>query len=221
MLTPEEKSTMESIQWGHKIDLGDGVVTPGYYQHTAAYASSYFGMPDDLSGKTVLDIGCGDGLFSFEAERRGGIVTAIDTSRVQDLCIGKSPDWPRGFQFAKRILGSRVEFREQDLYALDGREQWDVVLFYGVLYHLDRPVEGLARLADATREIALVETAYCENRGEDPVWEFRPGEAGDPTNQWYPSITGLEEALHHVGFRHTECVGRWGAINRATVRAEK
>jgi ubiquinone biosynthesis O-methyltransferase len=34
----------------------------------------------EVSGRTVLDIGCGDGEFAFELARRGAIVTGIDAS---------------------------------------------------------------------------------------------------------------------------------------------
>ena len=37
-----------------------------------------FQLPVDLSGKRVLDIGPWDGYFTFEMERRGASVTAID-----------------------------------------------------------------------------------------------------------------------------------------------
>jgi len=221
MLTMEQKAEMNTIRWSHRIDLGGGVVTPGYFGHTVGLASSYFGLPEDLRGKTVLDIGTADGMFAFEAERRGGAVTAIDTGRPTERCIGKSEDWPRGFQFAKRILGSRVEFREQNLFDLDRSEQWDVVLFYGVLYHLKDPIGGLRHLAEATGETALIETAFSDGVPGRPSWEFRPGEAGDPTNQWYPSIPGLEAALKQVGFRRTERAGIWEELKRVTVRAIK
>ena len=223
MLSPEQTAEMKRIVWAHRIDLGDGVVTPGYYQHTADQASSYFGMPADLTGKTVLDIGCSDGMFSFEAERRGGLVTAMDTGKHRDLCIGKPEDWPRGFQFAKALLGAQLRFWDFDLYDLPDLEahpQWDVVLFYGVLYHLTRPIDGLAALAAVTREQALIETTYSIGNG-GPSWEFRPGHHGDPTNQWYPSMEGLERALHHVGFRRMEVVGHWEHLERMTVRASK
>jgi tRNA (mo5U34)-methyltransferase len=193
-------------------------------------ASSYFGMPEDLSGKTVLDIGCSDGMFSFEAERRGATVTAMDTRGPGTQCIGKPTDWPAGFHFAKRILGSKVEFMEYNLFNLDqlvvqaGPGEWehaefDLTLFYGVLYHLKDPIEGLRQLAAVTKETALIETAGCIGLG--PTWELRPGHHGDPTNLWYPSVAGLEAALKHVGFQEAHVVGAWPELCRFTVKATK
>ena len=58
-----------AIKWWHKIDLGNGMITPGIDE--SAERLRIMRMPDDLSGMTVLDIGAWDGFFSFEAERRG------------------------------------------------------------------------------------------------------------------------------------------------------
>jgi tRNA (mo5U34)-methyltransferase len=215
--------TMNEINWWHRINLGGGVVTPGRAQHTVEHASLYFGMPEDLKGKTVIDIGCSDGMFSFEAERRGGDVLAIDTSRKEDLCTGKAQDWPRGFNFAKRVLGSKVPFLDLDFFEIPRGEQWDVVLFYGVLYHLRRPIEALEKLAQLTKPggVCIIETTYSLSPNGAPVWEYRPGHDGDPTNQWYPSLTGLIAALKHAGFSEAKMVGHWQALERMTVLATR
>jgi hypothetical protein len=52
-----------------QIDLGHGVITPGSDNTLARMAM--IGLPADLCGQSVLDIGAWDGAFSFEAERRG------------------------------------------------------------------------------------------------------------------------------------------------------
>jgi tRNA (mo5U34)-methyltransferase len=214
---------MNDIDWWHRINLGEGVVTPGKAQHTVEHASIYFGMPEDLRGKTVLDIGCSDGMFSFEAERRGGDVLAIDTSKPDDLCFGKAQDWPRGFNFAKRALGSKVAFQDLDFFEIDPGLQWDVVLFYGVLYHLRRPIEALEKLEQITKPggICLIETTYSISPNGAPSWEYRPGHHGDQTNRWYPSLSGLLAALKHHGFREAKMVGHWQALERMTVLATK
>lgn len=57
--------------WWHSIDLGDGVVTPGYKTpEMLARELDAMRLPD-VRGSTVLDIGGWDGFFAFEAERRG------------------------------------------------------------------------------------------------------------------------------------------------------
>ncbi|MBT7362842.1 MAG: hypothetical protein HN813_12755, partial [Rhodospirillaceae bacterium] len=61
--------------WYHRIELTDGVVTPGW----APIDAASYRIPDDLTGKRVLDIGAWDGYWSFEALKRGAEqVIAID-----------------------------------------------------------------------------------------------------------------------------------------------
>ena len=221
-MTPEQISRMNAISWAHRIDLGEGVVTPGYYGHTTEHATLHFGMPESFAGKTVLDIGCSDGMFSFEAERRGADhVVAVDCSAHDTMCIGKSKDWPLGFNLAKEVLGSKVDFVDSDLFNLGHWQASDVVLFYGVLYHLDDPIGGLKKVFSLLNVggYALIETAVSSMNPEASGWMFRPGHDGDPSNKWYPSIQGLTDALIHIGFKRVEIISEWLQCDRLTVCA--
>src|SRR5512145_1989374 len=85
--------------WYHQIELAPGLVTPGTHASAAALAVlDRLGLPADASGRRVLDLGCRDGFFTFEMERRGAEVVAVDYA---------DPD-VTGFSIAARILGSRV-----------------------------------------------------------------------------------------------------------------
>src|SRR5262245_36578224 len=64
--------------WWHSIDLGDGVTTPGFKSpETLAGELDAIGLPTDLTGRSVLDVGGWDGWFAFEAERRGAGRVAV------------------------------------------------------------------------------------------------------------------------------------------------
>ena len=63
--------------WGHSIDLGQGITTPGRVMNNLSTVKK-LQLPDDLSGKRVLDIGAWDGFYSFECEKKGAEVVAID-----------------------------------------------------------------------------------------------------------------------------------------------
>ena len=54
--------------WFQKIELAPGMVTPGW-SDPRTEKLPLFGLPEDLTGLRVLDIGCAEGFFSFEAER--------------------------------------------------------------------------------------------------------------------------------------------------------
>jgi len=74
----ELKREVAKITWFHSIDLGNGVVTPGVDRSARRLKGIH--MPASLEGLSVLDIGTFDGFYAFEAERRGGRVTATDTA---------------------------------------------------------------------------------------------------------------------------------------------
>ena len=142
-------------RWRHRISLPDGTVTPGVQDSPALLKRLQ--LPEDLSGKTVLDIGCSDGFYSFECERRGA-------SRVLAVDNYSSPlvDSPSGFHMAHTLLNSKVEFRQADLFSLDPDEDgcFDIVLFLGVLYHLRHPLLGIERIASLCREKADFGNAF-------------------------------------------------------------
>lgn len=216
-MTPVEIEEMKAIRWFHRIQLDETTTTPGVCPHTAAEASQRFGIPEDLRGKSVLDIGAWDGLFSFEAERRGARVTAMDTS-FED---GGNWGGTTGFNFARRQLGSKVEFRAGNVHALDPATHgsFDFVFFFGVLYHLTNPVDALRRVRAVCRECCLIETAFCMHPDglKRPLWEFNHGCDNDPTNYWYPTVAGLAAVLRLAGFGEANVL--YAQHGRLTVRA--
>lgn len=119
---------IEAIRWFHRIDLGDGVVTPGLDDTPAKLQRIQ--LPQDLTGKSVLDIGAWDSFFSFEAERRGAKhVTAIDSYCWSDEGWGGK----QGFDLAHSHLNSQVKPRHLEVEQLSREELGghDVVLFWG------------------------------------------------------------------------------------------
>src|SRR6478736_10571084 len=89
--------------WYHKIPLPGGIVTPGW----APLNVASYRVPDDLSGKRILDVGAWDGFWTFEALRRGAKqVVAMDD--FSDLC-GNLPESARSawhnFDLCRDALG--------------------------------------------------------------------------------------------------------------------
>jgi tRNA (mo5U34)-methyltransferase len=218
------KDGAEKIKWFHSIELtsDDGRIytTNGMVNHcTEEIANNRYGLPLDLSGKTVLDIGTFDGYFAFLAEKRGAKVIGIDPLQG----CSHFEQGTDGFNFAKSVLNSNVEFYEYSLYDYRVSEQAkknDIVLYYGVLYHVKDPLKELRYLSVVTKEYALIETAIAQNDyGNKSVWEFNHGFDNDSTNYWYPSIKGLENTLKFVGFKTIQTIYNDGI--RATIKASK
>ena len=90
------KQQVNQIKWYHSIDLGDGIITPGY--DNSAKKLNRLNLPASLAGKTVLDIGALEGFFSFEAERREAKRVLATDSFAWDV-MGKD-----GFDLAKKTI---------------------------------------------------------------------------------------------------------------------
>jgi 2-polyprenyl-3-methyl-5-hydroxy-6-metoxy-1,4-benzoquinol methylase len=141
---------MNSLKWYHKIELVGGRVTPGCESDHLWSPIKREMHRVDFRGKRVLDIGTWDGLWSFEAEGPGAssvLATDINTQR------SFTDQGPATFEFAKRIRGSKVEYKEVSVHNLDSLEQqFDIVVFFGVLYHLRFPLLGLARIRNVLKD---------------------------------------------------------------------
>ena len=147
-------------QWYQSIDLGDGVTTPGETRDATSRKLEMMDLPLDLAGQSVLDIGCNEGFFAFESERRGaGPVVAID----------KLPVAREKFLLVKQVLESSVELRFAELHELppDDLGRFDIVFFLSVFHHLRHPLATLDRVAELTRGFALMEFVEAVPIGED------------------------------------------------------
>ena len=205
---------ISAVNWFHRIDLGQGIITPGDDDSPKKLAQLC--LPRTLEGKTFLDIGAWDGFFSFEAERRGANrVLATDSF----VWRGNVPERSKqGFLTARSLLDSRVEDMEID--ALDISPErvgmWDVVLFAGVLYHMIHPMLALERAASVTKELLVVETATDLEFVQRPAIAFYPGsELGkDATNWTGVNTKALKAMLHCCGFQEVSVMHRKPFLRR-------
>lgn len=169
-------------------------------------------VPDDLSGATVLDIGCNGGFYSFEMKRRGA-------ARV--LGVDHDARYLAQARFARERLGLDVEFRQLEVYDIDRLrpEHFDLVLFLGVFYHLRHPLYALEKVAALVGDRLLFQTM---ERGSTEVGAFaedypiteqdifaderfprmyfiEDSYAHDPTNWWIPNRAATEAMLRSTG----------------------
>lgn len=185
----------------HVIDLGNGMATPGIELFTPMQTPVLEDIRRrDLRGMRVLDIGCRDGLFSFEAERRGGRVLGIEN--------GLSP---AAVEFLIPWFKSSVEMRAVNLYELKvaPNERFDYVIFAGVLYHLRTPFHGLKLIADAMVPggVLLIETALLLSHHRHP-FVFTPASRDSPydaTSVSFFNHRALVATLESMGFDDVEC----------------
>ena len=213
----ELRSKVFSRPWFHRIDLGNGTVTPGVDDSPSKLKLMH--IPDDLTGKSLLDIGAYDGFFSFEAERRGASrVLATDQYCWQSTGMGDG----EGFKIAHKALASRVEAKlitvEDISPATVG--MFDVVLFLGVLYHAPDPLRYLRVARSVCKEMLILETHLDALDYTRPAMVFYPGATlnNDPSNFWGPNPSCVAEMLKEVGFSRLTFFPPWHA-SRVVVHA--
>lgn len=212
----------ELAPWFHDLDLMGVRTAPDHFLW--GYPKSKFErfkhvIPEDLEGRSVLDIGCNGGFYSFEMKRRGaGRVLGIDHD---DRYLEQA-------RFASEVLGfDDVEFRRGEVWDVGALgERFDLVVFMGVLYHLRHPLLALDLIHEHVADDLLLFQSF-QAGSEDvyepqPDYEFhenlgefdRPGwpklhfvehrYAGDPTNWWVPNAACSAAMLRSSGFEILE-----------------
>jgi tRNA (mo5U34)-methyltransferase len=183
--------------WWHSFELPDGSRIEGVNTLDALQRRvAQFPIPADLSGKRVLDVGAWDGWFSFEMERRGAEVLAID--RIEN---------PKFYEI-RGLLNSRVEYRELDVFDLDPRKigTFDIVLFLGVLYHVKHPILALERVCSMCTDMAIVESYVLKDQTDRHLLEFYEyDEFGGQFDNWFaPTPKTLTALCRTAGFARVE-----------------
>jgi tRNA (mo5U34)-methyltransferase len=204
--------------WYHRISLPGGIVTPG----TNPINPDCYRIPEDLSGKRVLDVGAWDGYWTFEALRRGAR-EAVGIDDFSDYLGYLKPGQRRGwesFDLCRDALGypeQRCRRTEISIYDISEEKlggRFDVAFCFGTLYHLRHPLLGLDRISAICDGQIFVESFVCDDysairgglghgyAGEQIVAEFYPTDelAGNPTNWWGPTLHCLAAWLFAAGF---------------------
>ena len=200
-----DEPDLARLGWYHTIELPDGTVTPGMFDHRPLV--EHYGLPDDLTGRRVLDVATADGFWAFEFERRGGDVVALDIHPADwDLPPGSvlrvSRRKASRLSIAGRLLGSSVRTEELSVYDLDPDRvgTFDFVHTADLLIHLERGLEALRRIRSVTREggeFLIADAVDVELDGVDLVhyvggWHH--------LMWWLPSVQALGQMIVDAGF---------------------
>lgn len=202
--------------WFHNLNLHGVQTAPHHFLGDFPYIKwrqISDAIPQDLSGATVLDIGCNGGFYAIEMKRRGAArVLGID---VDDRYLSQA-------RFAAETLGIDIELEKRSVYHVDQiAGQFDFVLFMGVFYHLRYPLFALDRIMKKVRGTLVFQTmvrgsAEARAMEEDyPFWNtdvFRDPDfpvmyfiehsySHDPTNWWIPNCGAVEAMLRSSGLQ--------------------
>ena len=220
MTTEEVKQHISRLgSWFQNMDLMGVKTAPDHFlgDYPATKWSRFQdAIPADLTGKSVLDIGCNAGFYSVEMKKRGA-------SRV--LGIDFDDDYLAQARFVAEVKGLDIEFRKLSVYDVASlHEKFDVVIFMGVLYHLRHPLLALDLIYEHVAADTLVFQSMQRGSVETPAvapdydfWETdifaKPGYplmyfvensySHDPTNWWIPNRACTEAMLRSAGFEIT------------------
>jgi len=213
-----ERRVREAGDWFHNLDLQGVRTAPAHFLGdfpAVKWKRFAHALPQDMTGKSVLDIGCNAGFYSFEMKRRGA-------SRV----VGVEFDdyYLRQARFAAEVLGCEdVEFRRMSVYDVGAlRERFDLVLFLGLVYHLRHPLLALDLIHEhVAKDLLVYQSMHRGSVEVEPLeadydfWDTdifeRPGYprlhfvehkySHDETNWWVPNAACSAAMLRSAGFQ--------------------
>ncbi len=215
-----EREVRELGWWYQYFELPEGVWTgdgkPPAYKPETRWNLFAPWVPQDLSGKTVLDVGGSSGYFSVQMMKRGAA-----------HCVLVEPfrEFASQARYVRDLYNFDIDVVEEDVhtYVLTREERFDYVLFLGLFYHLKYPVLVLDRLAEMTRERLYFQSHILGQEAseflgrEDYKRDSDDGVItepsfprlafierlynGDPTNWWIPNPSALDSLLRSAGLR--------------------
>lgn len=211
-----ETRVRELGNWFHNIDLQGVKTAPDHFlgdYPTVKWSSFKHAVPADLTGMSVLDIGCNGGFYSIEMKKRGAArVLAIDSDEY----------YLEQARFAASVHQADIEFRRMSIYeAPKLKERFDLVIFMGVLYHLRHPLLALDLLYEhvtkdlllfqsmqrGSKKVAVVQENYpfleteIFHNEDFPRMQFIEHQySNDCTNWWVPNRACVEAMLRSSGF---------------------
>ncbi len=211
-----EQQVQALAPWFHNMWVGGIRTAPDHFLFdypNVKYQSFRHALPADLTGKSVLDIGCNAGFYSLEMKRRGA-------SRV--LGIDTDERYLQQARLAASVEGLPVTYKRMSVWEVGKLgEKFDLVIFMGVLYHLRHPLlaldllhehvvgdlllfQSLQRGSMETLQPApdynFSETAVFDEPGYPKMHFIEQNYCGDPTNWWLPNRACTEAMLRSAGF---------------------
>jgi tRNA (mo5U34)-methyltransferase len=222
-------------EWFHNLDLHGVKTAPNHFLGDFPNIKWRYISPEipaDLTGATVLDIGCNGGFYCIQMKQRGAErVLGID---VDDRYLNQA-------RFAAEQLNLQIDFQKLSVYDVDKiAGQFDFVLFMGVFYHLRYPLYALDKIIQKVRGRMVFQTMIrgseapkrwdsnyhfwnkdiFEQRDFPCMYFVENRYADDPTNWWLPNASAAEAMLRSSGLEivaHPE-TETWICVPRSVMR---
>ena len=206
-------------EWFHNLDLHGIPTAPHHFLGdfpNIKWKHISQAIPEDLTGATVLDIGCNAGFYSLQMKQRGAKhVLGVD---VDERYLSQA-------HFAAETLDLEIDFQKRSVYDVDQIPgQFDYVLFMGLFYHLRYPLFALDKIIKKVGKRLVFQTMI---RGSEeastwdddyPFWNkevfldsnfpamyfIEKSYSHDYTNWWIPNRGAVESMLRSSGLEILE-----------------
>ena len=223
MVEPPNPPTREEAEayvksysfWYHRMYLGNGVYTLPPTMADLVWALIKPIFPADLNGASMLDIGSNAGFFSILAKLHGaGRILGIESFKMF---------FDQG-EYFRNIWQMDIEYRFMDAHDIGKLdEEFDLVMFAGILYHLKHPLLVLEEIGRRCRDAVIVESEIIPEDPRNllmtrlgPLGEVKLTPAtkgfmkfyerdelnGDMSNWWAPDTECLLGMLRVAGFKY-------------------
>ena len=198
MLIKEIKDNYQDVKWNHQFFLGNNITTcpEKEYKNSPANCTNKWNRILNLVGrdffyeKTVIDVGCSEGYFSFEAANFAKDVTGVDLDPIR---IERA-------NLIKRFKNkNNCNFFCKDCNELT-EKKFNVAFALGLIHRIENPIGFLRSITDITDEIIIEYKCF---RSSKPLLYFMGGKYKiHKFSKFYFafSVRSLELALNNFGF---------------------
>ena len=191
--------------WFHDFELLPGLSTNPDNRNSQLNKWKFIEpfIPKDLSGQTVLDIGCNSGFFSFEMKKRNA--HRVVGTDIMPHCLAQA-------RFLSHWLDHPIELRQVDAYNVDTLGEFDFVIFIGVLYHLKHPLYALEKVSAICKDTMYLHSLLHGEGDYETLENYKFDERKSFDDSKFPRMYFIEKSFNNDQ-------SNWWLPNRSCLKA--
>lgn len=179
-------------------------------------------IPEDLTGKTVLDLGAWDGYYGHIASRRNAkTVVVLDSGEAEQRTFKQTvSDMFIKINHINKKLNTNLHFIPMNVSDIDKLQmEFDVIFCFGLFYHVKNPYDLFEKCYQKSNEMFLLE-GHVSDALEESAYILNKAELNnDPSNYWVMSKSCIIKMLKRIGFKEVRFIKQMG--NRGLFIAKK
>lgn len=181
-------------RWRQSISLGNNLKTPG---RVSEDIWNFIHLPNSLKGKSFLEVGSNDGMFSFIAEKKEAS-KVVSSDLYKPSYDSMRNGWSvEGINLLKDYFNSKIEIHEKGVYHLQElNEKFDVVIINDIINWLDDIELAFENLGKVVKgELYLSDGFLIDN--SKPIKKKIEGQS----ERYMYNLKFIEDILNRNGFK--------------------